>query len=249
MSSDNKKRIRVLGVIPARYKSTRLPFKPLIQIKGKPIIQWVYENASKSRFLDSVIVATDHKKILDCVLNFGGKAVMTSRTHKTGTNRVYEVAQKLNPLLVINIQGDEPFIDYRNIDKVIRFLLTNKDYDVATLIFRIKRDIEKVSRNPNVVKTVVDKEFNALYFSRSPIPYNRDKKPVYYYKHIGLYGYRMNFLKKFVMMKSSFLERAESLEQLRILENGFKIKALLTKIDSFSIDTKEDLRDAESGRI
>ncbi|MGB9695759.1 MAG: 3-deoxy-manno-octulosonate cytidylyltransferase [Ignavibacteria bacterium] len=241
--------MRVLGVIPARYKSTRLPFKPLIQIKGKPIIQWVYENASKSRFLDTVIVATDHRKILDCVYNFGGKAVMTSKAHKSGTDRVYEVAQNLNPLIVINIQGDEPFIDYRNIDKVIRFLLGNRHYDVATLIFKINQNAEEISRNPNIVKVVVDKEFNALYFSRSPIPYNRNKEPIYYYKHIGLYGYRMSFLKRFVDMKSSFLENAESLEQLRILENGFKIKALLTKIDSFSIDTKEELRNVESGRI
>jgi len=245
----SKKKIRVLGVIPARYKSTRLPFKPLIKINGKPIIQWVYENAIKSQYLDSVIVATDHKEVLTCVHNFGGEAEMTSRAHKSGTDRVYEVAQKLNPLIVINIQGDEPFIDYRNIDKVINFLLTNKSYDVATLIFKINQDLENVIWDPNVVKVVIDKKFNALYFSRYPIPYNRNKGPIYYYKHIGLYGYRMSFLKKFVKMKPSFLENAESLEQLRILENGFKIKTLLTKIDSFSIDTKEDLRNVESGRI
>lgn len=247
--SNNKKKIRILGVIPARYKSTRLPFKPLIKLKGKPIIQWVYENASKSRLLDSVLVATDNKKVLDCVYDFGGKGMITSKTHKSGTDRIYEVAKKLNPSIVINIQGDEPFIDHRNIDKIIKFLLTNKDYDVATLIFKINQDTEEVIQNPNIVKVVVDKEFNALYFSRFPIPYNRNKNSIYYYKHIGLYGYKMNFLEKFVNMKPSFLENAESLEQLRILENGFKIKTLLTKIDSFSIDTKEDLRDVKSGRI
>jgi 3-deoxy-manno-octulosonate cytidylyltransferase (CMP-KDO synthetase) len=230
----------IIGIIPARYKSTRLPGKPLLCISGKPMIQQVYECVKKSKYLCEVIVATDDKRIYNCVRSFGGNVILTSSKHKSGTDRICEVIKKINADIVVNIQGDEPFIDYKNIDKTIEPLLKDKNLNVSTLAIMIK-NLKDIS-NPNKVKVVLDKDGFALYFSRSVIPFNRDNIKIDYYKHIGLYVYRTSFLKKYMEMNQTGLEKAEKLEQLRILEYGEKIKVILTNKDSFSIDTKEDYR-------
>ena len=239
------KKINVLGVIPARYASTRLPGKPLIKIGGKPMIQHVYERCKKAKLIDKVIVATDDKRIYYAVVKFGGNAAMTSSKHKSGTDRIGEVVNQrtgelVNLNIVVNIQGDEPFINPANIDKAIKPLLKDKTVNVSTLAFRIKD--KKEINDPNVVKVIFDKDGDAIYFSRNPIPYDRDRKgKVNYYKHIGLYVYRKSYLQQLIKMKPSTLEQAEKLEQLRVLENGGKIRVVVTNVDSQSIDTKEDL--------
>ena len=243
----NKGKRNIVGIIPARYASTRLPGKPLIEIKGKTMIKRVYKQAMKSKYISKVIVATDDKRILNEVEKFGGISVMTSKKHKSGTDRIAEVAKKERCSIVVNIQGDEPFIDPVNIDKAIEPLLKDKDLNVSTLAVRIS-DFNELF-DVNIVKVVIDNFNNALYFSRSAIPFDISVTKVLknisnkknFYKHIGLYVYRKNFLLKLSKMKASYLEQSEKLEQLRILENGEKIKVVLTKKDSFSIDTKEDL--------
>lgn len=239
--------MKVIGIIPARYDSTRLPGKPLILIKGKPMIQRVYEQTQKSKFIDRVIVATDDQRIFDCVKNFGGEVMMTSSKHKSGTDRIFEIAKKVKCDIVVNIQGDEPFIDPKNIDKAIIPLIDDKNILVSTLAFRIDDLADLLDENK--VKVVMDKNNFALYFSRSFIPYDLKHNPlklwtlknIKYYKHIGLYVYRKDFLIKFSKMKMSPLESAEKLEQLRILENGGKIKVVITKTDSLSVDTNDDV--------
>lgn len=231
--------MKIIGIIPARYDSTRFPGKPLADINGKPMIQHAWESACKSKLLDRVIIAADDKRIYDNVISFGGEAVMTSKKHKSGTDRIAEVIKNIKCDLVVNIQGDEPFISYKNIDKAVRQLITDKKLNVSTLAVKIQDNSE--IKDPNNVKVVIDKNGNALYFSRSPIPYDRNNKKVNYLKHIGLYVYRKSFLMKFVKMKQAMLEKAESLEQLRILENGEKIRVVITKIDSISVDTPADL--------
>ncbi|MCX6165746.1 MAG: 3-deoxy-manno-octulosonate cytidylyltransferase [Ignavibacteriae bacterium] len=228
----------IIGIIPARYKSTRLPGKPLLEISGKPMVQHVYEHANKSKYLSKVIIATDDKRIFDCVKEFGGNVMMTSPKHKSGTDRICEVIKKNKADIVVNIQGDEPFIDYKNIDKTIEPLIKDKKLNVSTLAIKIKDKNEIFDSNK--VKVVFDKNGYALYFSRFSIPYGRENIKTDYYKHIGLYVYRVGFLKKYKNMKQTKLEKSEKLEQLRILEYGEKIKIVLTEIDSFSIDTKED---------
>jgi 3-deoxy-manno-octulosonate cytidylyltransferase (CMP-KDO synthetase) len=228
----------VIGVIPARYKSTRLPGKPLLLISGKPMIQQVYEHAKKSKYLRDVIAATDDKEIFSCVKSFGGKVVMTSSKHKSGTDRICEAVKNIKADIIVNIQGDEPFIDYKNIDKAIEPLLKDKNLNVSTLAIKIK-DRKEIS-DPNKVKVVFDNNNFALYFSRSVIPFNRDGGNVGYYKHIGLYVYRKSFLLKYKNLKQTKSEIAEKLEQLRILDYGEKIKVIITNKDSYSIDTKED---------
>lgn len=202
------------------------------------MIQWVYENAGKSKYLSKVIVATDDKKIYDCVKNFGGNVLMTSIKHKSGTDRICEVIKKIKTDIVVNIQGDEPFIDSNNIDKAIEPLISDKSVNVSTLAIKIKN--EKEFKDINKVKVVFGKDSNALYFSRSVIPFDRDNTKPDYYKHIGLYVYRTDFLKRYSKMMQTNLEKSEKLEQLRILEYGEKIKVVITRKDSFSIDTKED---------
>ena len=236
-----KNKTIIIGVIPARFGSTRFPGKPLINILGKPMIQRVYEQAKKSKLLSRVIVATDNEKIYNALKKFGGEVVMTSRKHKSGTDRIEEALNKINAEIVVNIQGDEPFINPMNIDKAVEPLIKDKNINVSTLAIKI-RNIKEIS-NPNVVKVIFDKDDNAIYFSRNPIPYNRDGiSSINYYKHIGLYVYRREFLKKLAKMKPIGLETAEKLEQLRIIENGFKIKVIITEIDSHSVDTKKDLK-------
>lgn len=234
--------MKIIGIIPSRYSSTRLPGKPLIPIKGKPMIQRVYEQALKSKLIHKVIVATDDSRIYDCVKGFGGEVVMTSIKHTSGTDRIYEASRKIICDIVVNIQGDEPYIDPGNIDKAIQPLLKEKKINVSTLAIRFRnvRDLEDI----NKVKVVMDENNFALYFSRSVIPFDMQRlsvNKVAYYKHIGLYVYRKNFLEKFAQMKKTNLEKTEKLEQLRILGNGEKIKVVITNKDSFSVDTLEDL--------
>ena len=230
----------VIGVIPARYGSTRLPAKALAMIHGKPMIQHVYERCLKAKLLSEVLVATDDKRIFDTVIDFGGNVVMTSKAHKSGTDRIGEAVRNIKCDIVVNIQGDEPMIDPRNIDKAIEPLMKDSLMNVSTLCYKISD--KKEINNPNVVKVVLESNSNALYFSRSVIPFNRDNTKTDYFKHIGLYVYRKDYLMKLIKMKPSRLELSEKLEQLRMLESGEAIKVIETNIDSHSVDTPADLR-------
>ncbi len=244
---------RVAAIIPARFDSTRFPGKPLAVLKGKIIIQHVYEQASAANLIDSVIVATDDKRIFDAVKAFGGEAVMTSRDHVSGTDRTAEAANSIKCDYVVNIQGDEPFIRPDMIDDVAN-LLYNDGVGMSTLAKKIDNIDEVLSSN--VVKVVVDDEGFALYFSRSPIPFYRDEWQrldnislkeghTVVLKHIGIYGFKKSILEKFTSMPKSGLENIEKLEQLRALSAGIKIKVKETEFDTFGIDTIEDLRKAE----
>lgn len=239
MHNKDIKKLKIIGIIPARYNSSRLPGKPLLDICGKSMIRRVYENCLLSKKLDDIIIATDDKRILEHAKSFGANVVLTSEKINTGTDRCYKAAQNQDADIVINIQGDEPLIDYKVIDSVIEKLVNStKDIVCTTPISIIKKEEEINSKN--CVKVVFDKEFNALYFSRLPIPFNRNSTAVYY-KHIGIYAYRYDFLKKYVKLEQTALEKVESLEQLRILENGFKIKCALVDYTAIGVDTKEDL--------
>lgn len=237
----------VIAIIPARFASTRFPGKPLALIQNKPMIQHVYEKAVHSGLFSEVVVATDDKRIEDVVCAFGGKAIMTSSNHQSGTDRCGEVIQKLDQKfdIVINIQGDEPFIKKEQLEQLIN-LFKNPQADIATLKKALTETHDVF--NPNVVKVVSDIHKKALYFSRNPIPFARgiDKEKWLegqsYFKHLGLYGYRANVLKKLVQLPPSQLEKTESLEQLRWLENGYSIMIDETPFESIGIDTPEDLR-------
>ncbi|MEA4876504.1 MAG: 3-deoxy-manno-octulosonate cytidylyltransferase [Aminobacterium sp.] len=233
--------MNILGVIPARYGSTRLPGKPLADICGKPLIQHVYEKAQCSSFLGAVIVATDDERIIEAVQAFNGNAVLTSKEHPNGTCRVAEVAENMNVDYVINIQGDEPLLDPRMIDEVALALTENEDIVSATLCAPLCDEADL--SNPNVVKVVRDCRGFALYFSRSPIPYFRVKTSLPVYEHIGIYGYRKDFLMKYVKLEATPLSTAESLEQLKILEHGYSMKVVETAVSHRgpSVDTLEDL--------
>jgi len=239
--------MKIIGVIPARFASTRFPGKPLIDIFGKSMIRRVYEQASKSAMLSSVVVATDDQRIFDHVTSFGGEVVMTSAHHQSGTSRCHEVVEKLSHLLpdvVINIQGDEPFIDPQQID-LLANMFSDKKIEIATLVKKIRSSDELF--NPNVVKSVKGKDGRALYFSRSPIPFMRGAEQTEwmqkgtFYKHIGIYAYRTEILKEIVQFPPSPLEIAESLEQLRWIENGLAIYTSETDFEGFAVDTPEDL--------
>jgi 3-deoxy-manno-octulosonate cytidylyltransferase (CMP-KDO synthetase) len=245
---------RVAAIIPARFDSTRFPGKPLATLKGKIIIQHVYEQASAANLIDSVIVATDDERIFKAVKGFGGRVVMTSDTHLSGTDRIAEAAESIKCEYVINIQGDEPFIRPEMIDDVVKLLYNDDKVEISTLAKRI--DSSEELRSPNVVKVVVDDEGFALYFSRSPIPFYRDdwqdlehiclkQGDTVVLKHIGIYGFQKSSLKKFTSIPKSGLENIEKLEQLRALTAGMKIKVKETEFETFGIDTKEDLRKAE----
>jgi 3-deoxy-manno-octulosonate cytidylyltransferase (CMP-KDO synthetase) len=239
--------MKVIGIIPARYGSSRFPGKPLADIKGKTMIRRVYEQAKQCKALSEVIVATDDKRIMDEVKSFKGKAVMTSKTHPSGTDRCLEALTKIGGKwdAVVNIQGDEPFIHPEQIDKVVKCFSKN-DVDIATLVRKIEEPREL--QQPSVVKVVRKANGEALYFSRSPIPFIRDDsgkpwtKKYEFMKHIGIYAYRPATLKKIVKLPPSSLEKAESLEQLRWLENGFSICVAVTDKESQAIDTPEDLQ-------
>jgi 3-deoxy-manno-octulosonate cytidylyltransferase (CMP-KDO synthetase) len=227
----------IIIIIPSRYGSTRLKGKPLIKIAGKPMIQHVYEQSQKAIGISDVIVATDDKRIFDTIIGFGGNARMTSGKHRSGTDRIAEVAKRLKAEIIVNVQGDEPLVKPRMIEELVSPII-NEDVVMSTLKCKIKNkeDIE----NPNIVKVVTDLEDNALYFSRSIIPHSIGYKNIY--KHIGLYAYKKDFLIKFSQMSPSNLEKIESLEQLRVLENGWKIKVVETQNQSQGVDTLDDVR-------
>jgi 3-deoxy-manno-octulosonate cytidylyltransferase (CMP-KDO synthetase) len=237
---------KIIGIIPARYASTRFPGKPLVDIGGKTMIQRVYEQCQKSKSLYKTYVATDDQRIFQHVEGFGGNVVMTSETHKTGTDRCNEAASiiekedKTEIDVLINIQGDEPFIHIEQIN-LIANCFNNKDTEIASLAREISTDED--IHNPNMVKVVRNLKKQALYFSRFPIPFyrNSDESKQKILKHIGIYGYKRNVLSEISKLSTSKLEEAESLEQLRWLENGYKITLELTTHESISIDTKEDL--------
>lgn len=235
--------MNVIGVIPARYASTRLPGKPLKDIAGKPMIQHVYERALEADNLDSVIVATDDERIVAAVTAFGGRAVMTAADHPNGTSRVGEAIEGQECDLVINLQGDEPLVVPAMIDEVITALTEDPELPTATLCCRI--DEEKYN-DPNVVKTVRDRNGYALYFSRSLIPYPRHPEHQIVYEHIGIYGYRREFLPVYLSLPDTPLSQTESLEQLKVLENGYRMKVVETQAEyeALSIDTESDLERA-----
>jgi 3-deoxy-manno-octulosonate cytidylyltransferase (CMP-KDO synthetase) len=233
--------IHIIGVIPARYASTRFPGKPLIDIGGKSMIQRVYEQCVKTSILSDVIVATDDQRIADHVVAFGGKVMMTADTHQSGTDRCAEVALKYNGTCdaVINIQGDEPFIDPKQIE-LLASAFNDESTQIATLIKKISSEEEV--RNPNVVKVIANKYNQAIYFSRSPIPYRRNPSvEITYFKHVGIYGYRKQILTEITQLSVSNLEQAESLEQLRWIENGYKIILKETDMETIAIDSPDDL--------
>ncbi|MFA5339360.1 MAG: 3-deoxy-manno-octulosonate cytidylyltransferase [Candidatus Omnitrophota bacterium] len=232
-----------IGIIPARYGSTRFEGKVLADLMGKPVIQHVWENARRASTLDDLIVATDEEKVKEEVERFGGKVVLTSKEHKTGTDRLREVVNPIDTKVVVNIQADEPLLHPSMIDDIVRPLLEDKSISMTTLKKKIT-DPEDL-RNPNVVKVVTDKNGYAMYFSRSPIPFPRFHDGVVFYKHIGLYGFTKEFLFTFTTLPVSALENIEGLEQLRVLENGYKIKVAETQFDTIGIDTPEDLERAK----
>jgi len=236
--------MKAIGIIPARYHSTRLDGKPLADICGLPMIRHVYENTKKSSTLDFVIVATDDERIREACESFGAMVQMTSTEHSTGTDRVAEVAKKIDTEIVVNIQGDEPFIKPGMIDEVVEPLIKDKDIPMCTLMHEIKE--KEDFHNSAVVKVVTDRFGFALYFSRSLIPYPRVEKGHRAFEHIGLYSYRKDFLLTFSSLKPTTLEVSESLEQLRALENGYRIKVVMTKEKyiPLSVDTPEDLEKA-----
>ncbi|UCG78011.1 MAG: 3-deoxy-manno-octulosonate cytidylyltransferase [Nitrospirota bacterium] len=249
-----------IAIIPARYDSSRFPGKPLELIGGKPLIQHVFENTSTAKMISEVIVATDDDRIYDKVLSFGGKAVITSSDHPSGTDRIAFVAKNLDCDIIVNVQGDEPLIRGEQIDDVVN-LLSDKRASMGTLIKRIDRSDEVF--DPNVVKAVCDKEGFALYFSRSTVPYYRDEfkditvsqlgegaqgldlSGLNIFKHIGIYSYRRNVLLDLTKIPQSELESAERLEQLRALENGYRIKAKETVHETIGVDTPEDIERVE----
>ena len=240
--------MKILGVIPARYGSIRFPGKPLANILGTPMIQRVYEQVKKCLLLDDLIIATDDERIAACIRSFKGNVMMTPITLKSGTERCYAVVQNLPGKtafdVVINIQGDEPFIDPQQISQLAGCFLS-EEIIIGTLVKKITTQSDLT--NPNVVKVVFNKHNQALYFSRQAIPYSRGNEPVdwlnrtNYYKHIGIYGYRTGILKSITQLPVSALEKAESLEQLRWLENGYPIHVKETDYESIAIDTPGDL--------
>jgi 3-deoxy-manno-octulosonate cytidylyltransferase (CMP-KDO synthetase) len=239
--------MRILGVIPARFASTRFPGKPLAMIHGKSMVRRVYEQALQAKTLTNILVATDDTRIFEEVLSFGGKVVLTNPNHPSGTDRCLEALNHINEPFdaVINIQGDEPFIDPAQIDQLAE-ILKNPNVQIATLAKKITSNDELF--NANVVKVIFDASGKAIYFSRNPIPYLRGSERADwlqnfdFFKHIGLYGFSFKTLSEITQIPQSKLEKAESLEQLRWLENGYAIVLGLTENDSFGIDTPEDLQ-------
>ena len=225
-------------IIPARYGSKRLQGKPLLKACNKPIIQWVWEKAIQVKSADIVIIATDNKEIYDCAKSFGANVEMTSEHHKCGSDRIVEVAEKYPELsYIINLQGDEPMINTSCVEEVIKLLKEDNNADISTLVSEIKNeDVD----DPNTVKCVKDINGYAMYFSRSKIPYERNMGITKFYKHIGIYGYKREALFKMTKFPQPEIEQAESLEQLRALYNGMKIKTSVVEYNAIGIDTIED---------
>ncbi len=239
--------MKLIALIPSRYGSTRLPGKALAPILGKPMIQWVYEQARRDKELDGLYVATDDARLMACVAGFGGQALLTRADHPSGSDRLAEAATLLglSPKdIVVNIQGDQPVFPPRLIGQLAALLSRDCSAVMATPMRRIT-DLE-TARNPNVVKVVFDYRGRALYFSRSPVPFWRDGEKPYFFKHIGIYAYRVEFLQNFVTLPPRRWEEAEKLEQLRALEYGFPIHLVETVEDTVEVDTPEDLAKAEA---
>ena len=242
--------MKITAIIPARYGSTRFEGKVLADICGKPMIQHVYEQTARSTLVSDVIVATDDERIITAVRKFGGRAEMTATNHETGTDRLAEIAARIDSDIIVNVQGDEPLIEPGMVDEAVEPLTADPSLVMSTLKSRIKTLHDFLS--PNVVKVVTDWEGYALYFSRSPLPNFRDKwndlkdekfssGKLLCYKHIGLYVYRRDFLLQFSQMSPTYLELSEKLEQLRALENGYRIKVIETSHESIGVDTPADL--------
>jgi 3-deoxy-manno-octulosonate cytidylyltransferase (CMP-KDO synthetase) len=244
--------MKKIVVIPARLNSTRLPNKVLLDLKGKSVVQRVYEQCLKAKSIDKVFIATDSSEVYDSCLNFTEDIIMTKDTHESGTDRIAEVVENIACDVIINVQGDEPFIEPNLIDS-----LANAFGDTTSMVSAMHK-IEDVAelKNHNVVKVTVDAQNDALYFSRSIIPHHRDgwgsllnhhdiiPKTLKFYRHLGVYGYTKEFLLRYANMEQTYLERVEKLEQLRVLENGYKIKMIETTYNSIGIDTKEDYEKA-----
>lgn len=238
----------VLAVIPARFASTRLPGKPLVPLGGKPMIERVWERVRQAASVSGVLVATDDERIRDAVQAFGGQAVMTRSDHRTGTERIAEVAAARKDVeIFVNVQGDEPLIDPAAIDQAVEAIESDSEVNVSTLAVPIGNPADIM--DPNVVKVVLDFDGNALYFSRAPIPWVRDRGgPVHaqHLKHLGLYAFRRDALLEFATFPQGDLERVEQLEQLRWLENGYRIRVAETEHDSVSVDVPEDVKRVEA---
>jgi len=236
--------MKAIAVIPARFDSTRFPGKPLAKLGNKYIIQRVYEQTKSSGLFAEVIVGTEDQRIFEAVAEFGGKVTLTSKKHRSGTDRVAEVCKKLpccsDAEVIVNVQGDEPFITEEPLNELIK-VFTDPSVQVASLMHKITQDIT----DPNTVKVVCDNNNNALYFSRLPIPYPSSSETDYF-KHVGVYAFRRKILLEFVELPVSKLERIEKLEQLRFLENGYQIRMVLTDYKGIGIDTPHDLKKAEN---
>lgn len=236
---------KIIAIIPARYQSNRFPGKPLALICGKPMIQWVYERTKQVQDIQNVYVATDDERIKECVESFDGKCLMTSSAHESGTDRLAECVELLgldNTDIVLNIQGDEPLIKEDMILDLISTMVGNADMGTLKELIVSKDDIE----NTNIVKVVTDLQDNAMYFSRYPIPYNRGKiDGINYYRHVGIYAYKVKFLRKFSKLPKSQYETIECLEQLRALENGYKIRVKETSSSSMGVDVPEQIQQVE----
>ena len=234
---------QIACIIPSRYESSRFPGKPLADLCGKPMLQHVYERVLRAKSVTVAAVATDDERIFLAVQAFGGQAIMTSARHRSGTDRIAEAVDSLglkDDDLVVNIQGDQPLFDPNQVDEVVAPLLEDASVPMSTLIYRIVRD-EEIT-HPNAVKVVFDESHFALYFSRAAIPYVRDRgKRADYYKHHGIYAYRRGFLRTFTSLPEGVLERLEALEQLRVLEFGYRIKVAVTASDSVEVDTPQEL--------
>lgn len=237
--------MKILCVIPSRIASTRIQRKPLLPIQGKPMVQWVYENASRCTFLTDVVVATDSEEVASVVKNIGGKAIMTPPHLATGSDRVAVVAEQYPEMdVIINLQGDEPFIKPHMLEQLVSPYLAGETPDMTTLASPI--NMEDDYHNPGAVKVLTDLQGNALYFSRSPIPYFRIETEAPVYHHIGLYAFRRDFLLRYTTLPQTPLEKAESLEQLRALEHGYKIRVCLTKEKTLEINTPEEYERAQN---
>ena len=231
--------MKFLGVIPSRYASTRLEGKPLKDICGHTMVEWVYKRVLKSK-LDGVVVATDDERIVDEVKSFGGNVILTRKDHINGTSRIAEVCETYTDYdVIVNIQGDEPLIEPDMINSIIDSFIEDNTIPMSTLKYKLT-DMTEIE-NPNAVKVVTDKNDFAIYFSRSVIPYPRNLNMDNYYKHVGIYGYKRDFVMEYAKMASTPLELSESLEQLRVLENGYKIKVLETPYKIIGVDTQEEL--------
>ena len=245
--------MKKIVVIPARLSSSRLPRKVLLDLKGKSVIQRVYEQVQKAKNIDDIYIATDSNEVLQECKKFTNNIILTSAGHQSGTDRIAEAIEKIDCDIVVNVQGDEPFIEPNLIVELAQ-ILENNEINMVSAMHKIKL-VEEL-KNPNVVKVIINKNYEALYFSRSTIPHHRDEwetllnhhkeipNGLKFYRHLGIYGYKKDFLLKYIDMEMTYLERLEKLEQLRVLENGYKIKMIETNYNSIGIDTKDDYEKA-----